>query len=99
MVLPFRLIAEEMCRFHAVRPLGQEPVPGVWKLLENLVSLIPEGFPVDPDKQKRYSKTCLKRALSKIPQIGNQDQLSLNADQKYCRMLQREHSAILSIFM
>ena len=25
-----------------------------------------------------------------------QDQLSLNAGQKYCRMLQREHSAILS---
>ena len=26
-------------------------------------------------------------------------QLSLNAGQKYCRMLQREHSAILSIFI
>ena len=28
--------------------------------------------------------------------MGFQDQLSLNAGQKYCRMLQGEHSAILS---
>ena len=28
--------------------------------------------------------------------IGFQDQLSLNAGQKYCRMLQGEHSSILS---
>ena len=28
-----------------------------------------------------------------------QDQLSLNAGQKYCRMLQWEHSAILSNFI
>ena len=43
-----------------------------------------------------YSKTCLKRPLSKRPKIGFQDHLSLNAGQKYCRMLQGEHSAILS---
>ena len=36
----------------------------------------------------RYSKTCVKRSLSKRPHIGFQDQLSLNAGQKYCRMLQ-----------
>ena len=41
-----------------------------------------------------YSKTCLKRPLSERPKIGFQDQLSLNAGQKYCRMLQGEHSAI-----
>ena len=35
-----------------------------------------------------YSKTCVKWPLSKRPQIGFQDQLSLNAGQKYCRMLQ-----------
>ena len=35
-----------------------------------------------------YSKTCLKRQLSKRPKMGFQDQLSLNAVQKYCRMLQ-----------
>ena len=43
-----------------------------------------------------YSKTCVKRQLSKRQKIGFQDQLSLNAGQKYCRMLQGEHSAILS---
>ena len=31
--------------------------------------------------------------------IGFQDQLSLDAGQKYCRMLQGEHSAILSTFI
>ena len=31
--------------------------------------------------------------------IGFQDQLYLNAGQKYCRMLQGEHSAILSTFI
>ena len=31
-----------------------------------------------------------------MPKIGFQDRLSLNAGQKYCRMLQWEHSAILS---
>ena len=31
--------------------------------------------------------------------IGFQDQLSLNEGQKYCRMLQGEHSAILSTFI
>ena len=35
-----------------------------------------------------YSKTCVKRPLPKGQKIGFQDQLSLNAGQKYCRMLQ-----------
>ena len=43
-------------------------------------------------------KTCVKRLLSR-PQNGFQDQLSLNAGQKYWRMLQREHSAILLTFI
>ena len=34
-----------------------------------------------------YSKTYVKRQLSKRPKIGFQYQLSLNADQKYYRML------------
>ena len=38
---------------------------------------------------------CLKATLK----ICFQDQLSLNAGQKYCRMLQVEHSAILSTFI
>ena len=33
------------------------------------------------------------------PKIGFQDRFSLNAGQKYCRMLQGEHSAILSTFI
>ena len=36
----------------------------------------------------RYNKTCVKGPLSKRPKIGLQNQLSLNAGQKYCRMLQ-----------
>ena len=39
------------------------------------------------------------KTLSKRPKIGFQDQLSLNAGQKYCRMLPLEHSAILSNFI
>ena len=35
-----------------------------------------------------YSKTCEKQPLSKRPKTGFQDQLSLNAGQKYFRMLQ-----------
>ena len=46
-----------------------------------------------------YSKTCVKQPLSKRLKIGFQDQLLLNACQKYARMLQGEHSAILSIFI
>ena len=46
-----------------------------------------------------YSKTCLRRPLSKRPKIGFQDQLLLNAGQMYCRMLQGEHSAIRSTFI
>ena len=46
-----------------------------------------------------YSITCVKRPLSKRPKIGFQDQLMLNADQKYCRMLQGEHFAILLTFI
>ena len=46
-----------------------------------------------------YNNTCVKRSLSKRPKIGFQDQLWLNAGQMYCRMLQVEHSAILSTFI
>ena len=46
-----------------------------------------------------YSKTYVKQPLSKRPKIGFQDQSSLNAGQKYCRMVQREHSTILSTYI
>ena len=42
-----------------------------------------------------YGKTCVKHQSQRL-KIGFQDPLSLNAGQKYCRMLQKEHSAILS---
>ena len=50
-------------------------------------------------QQPQYSKTCVKWPLTKRPKLGFQDQLSLNAGQKYCRMLQGEHSAILWTFI
>ena len=46
-----------------------------------------------------YSKTCLKLPIKKKTNIGFQDRLSLNTDQKYFRMLQGEHSALLSTFI
>ena len=39
--------------------------------------------------QIKYSKTCVKRPLSKRPNVGFQDKLTLNRGQKYCRMLQK----------
>ena len=45
------------------------------------------------------SKTCVKSPLSKNPQICFQHQLLLNAGQKYCTMLQGEHSAILLTYI
>ena len=48
---------------------------------------------------EKIQKTCLKRPLKKKKKIGTQDRLSLYAGQKYCRMLQGEHSAILSTFI
>ena len=47
----------------------------------------------------KYSKTCVKQPLSKRPKNGFQEQLLLDAGQKYCRMLQGEHSAILLTFI
>ena len=46
-----------------------------------------------------YRKICVQRSRSKRPKIGIQDQLSLNAGQKYWKILQGEHSAILSTFI
>ena len=41
-----------------------------------------------------YSKTRVKWPLSKGPKIGFQDQLLLNAGQKYCRMLQGDQLSL-----
>ena len=48
--------------------------------------------------KRRYSKTCLKGPLKKNTKNGFQYRLSVNAGQKYCRMLQGEHSAIILTF-
>ena len=45
------------------------------------------------------NKACLKWPHKRRAKIGFQDRLLLNAGQKYCRMLQGEHSAILSTFI
>ena len=47
----------------------------------------------------KYSNICVKRPLSKRPNIGFQDQISLNAGQHFWRMLQGDYSAILSNFI
>ena len=56
-----------------------------------------------PTPSLTYSKTCVKRPLSKrqkmVFKTNYRLKLSLNAGQKYCRMLQGEHSAILSTFI
>ena len=47
----------------------------------------------------KFNTNVLSGYSKRRPNIGFQDQLSLNAGQKYCRMLQREHFAILSTFI
>ena len=44
-------------------------------------------------------KPVLSGHSKRTSKIGFQGQLSLNAGQKYCRMLQGEHSAILLTFI
>ena len=46
-------------------------------------------------KSSDYSKSCVNQPLSKRPKIVFQNQLLLNAGQKYCR----KHSAILLTFI
>ena len=57
------------------------------KVIDNMNQLVP---------CKRYTvKPVLSGHSKKNTKIGFEYQLSLNAGQKYCRMLQGEHSAIL----
>ena len=57
---------------------------------------LPRGF-------KTFVLSTVKPVLGdhseRRPKIGFQDRLLLNAGQKYCRMLQGEHSAILLTFL
>ena len=45
--------------------------------------------------QNKYNKICVKLPVTKRLKVVFQDQLWLNAGQKYSRMLQGEHFAIL----
>ena len=55
------------------------------------------GFRLTFKEKKDCVKTCVKQPLSKRPKIGFQDQLLLNADKKYCRMLQGHSTILLTI--
>ena len=78
------------------------------KLFDNLMAILKEFFEKFILKEKRawiisehaesYSKTCLRQPLKKKTKIGFRDRLLLYTGQKYCRMPQGEHSAILSTF-
>ena len=50
-------------------------------------------------RQQNTVKPVLSPHSKRRPRIGFQDRFLLNAGQKYCRMLQGEHSAILSTFI
>ena len=52
-----------------------------------------------PNTPKCIQENMYKTATLKRTKIGFRDQLSLNAGQKYCRMLQGEHFAILPTFI
>ena len=45
-----------MCRLHTLRPKPKDPPYDMWGFGEVLLSLIPEGFPDDPEKHKRFVK-------------------------------------------
>ena len=67
----------------------------IFKLIFALASISAHCVP----HNHMFVYTTVKPVLSchsKSPNIGFQDCLSLFAGQKYCRMLQGEHSAILS---
>ena len=51
-----------------------------------------------PNASHHTSAQSVKQPFSKRPRIGFQDQLLLNASQKYCRILQGEHWSILQYF-
>ena len=78
---------------------GPSKQPFLEQIHSNFVSLLLHLNDPEDEVKKVYSKTCAKRPLSKRQKICFQDQLSLNAGQKFCRMHQGEHSAILLTFV
>ena len=65
------------CSKHNIDP-EQTPYP-VWP--------VSSLFVVQNEIEIKISKTCVERPLSKRPKMCLQYQLSLNAGQKYCRMI------------
>ena len=59
--------------------------------------LLQEDIPIINVYCRQYRQCTLK--LKNMTKNGFQERLSFNAGQKYCRMLQWEHSAILSTFI
>ena len=53
----------------------------------------------DPNKNSEVELNLCKTVTLKRQKINFEDQLSLNTGQKYCRMLQGKHYAILSTFI
>ena len=39
---------------HAVRPKPRDPSNNMWKTVDVLLSIVPEGFPDDTEKHKRF---------------------------------------------
>ena len=74
------------------------PVPPLW-IRTWFLKLISRQVIHFFNQKMAIRKTCVKRPLTKRPKNGFQDQLLLNAGQKYCRMLHLEHSAILLTFI
>ena len=71
-----------------------------WVILHDLLSLLTFLKMIMFDNSFRNTvKHNVKLPLSKRPKDGFQDQKLLNEGRKYCRMLQGEHSAILSTFI
>ena len=78
--------------------------------LIQLITTPDPGYQCESDKSQlditnesgamvQYDLYSIILPLSKGSKIVFQDLLKLNAGQKHCRMLQREHSAILSTFI
>ena len=70
------------------------------KAQASLYHLCTQSMGVGKDSKKVHTVKPVSNGHSqKDHKIGFQHQLSLNAVQKYCGMLQGEHSAILSTFI
>ena len=75
----------------------EQPLYFLTKILKSRGSMF--GTDISGGAQTEYSKPILSGHSKRRPKIGFQDIVSLNAGQKYCRMLPLEHSATLSTFI